>query len=529
VVAGIGLRVAAALRPGLWGDEIFSLAVATGHSLEHPASVAEPALGDYVEPPDPQPPPLFRRYAEEDSPPAGVRRVVRAVFLSDTSPPLYYVLLNAWTRPFGTSDAALRLLSVACAVLTIPLLWLIGRDVGQRRMAWSACVLFSCSAVAIYNSAEGRMYALLWLLVSGLAWLTLRLSRPGPPSDWTSAAWVFVGTAGLYTHYFFAFVWLACVGWLGVSSHRRGRVALLAGLTLLAVVPWYLQVPASLAQWRVTAGWQDGSLAWPEDLARPFLLAAGLLAGRSPLGGWPWADYLVGGLLLVTGIWIVRRGLIRRLVCRRCCLLWAWLGASCAGLLAFDLLRHTTTSYVDRYALPALPAAILLTALALSRLPPRLHLLVLSAIVIAWLPGARAAVGREPRPQHPFRQIDARLRAWARPGDLVLVHSVPTGVIGVARYLDAVVPLAAWTVQLELRPAPRDLERLLTGYRRLALVKVHYRGLPAPAEAWLESHARLTGRDTFPASSAQVLYFEAARPGGLLVADTSDRPPGSEP
>src|SRR5215216_3967520 len=124
LLAGIGLRVAAAVRPGLWGDEVFSLAMASGHSLEHPASSAQPSLGDFVEPRQAQPPQVFRRYAEHDEPPAGAGRVLRAVLLSDTSPPLYYLLLNGWTRLFGTSDAALRLFSVWCGVLMLPLLWI---------------------------------------------------------------------------------------------------------------------------------------------------------------------------------------------------------------------------------------------------------------------------------------------------------------------------------------------------------------------------------------------------------------------
>ena len=45
------LRVEMSLRPGLWGDEIFSLAMATGHSLEHPAAEADSTRGDYVDPP----------------------------------------------------------------------------------------------------------------------------------------------------------------------------------------------------------------------------------------------------------------------------------------------------------------------------------------------------------------------------------------------------------------------------------------------------------------------------------------------
>jgi hypothetical protein len=93
------LRVVAALRPGLWADEIFSLAMATGHSLEHPPAVTDPSVGDFVEPRQPGSSSFFSRYTEHEEPPAGIRRVLRAVLLSDTSPPLYYLLLNYWSPP----------------------------------------------------------------------------------------------------------------------------------------------------------------------------------------------------------------------------------------------------------------------------------------------------------------------------------------------------------------------------------------------------------------------------------------------
>jgi len=50
------LRIGLVTRSGLWGDEVFSLAIATGHSLEHPAAAARPELGDFVEPNHPVPP-----------------------------------------------------------------------------------------------------------------------------------------------------------------------------------------------------------------------------------------------------------------------------------------------------------------------------------------------------------------------------------------------------------------------------------------------------------------------------------------
>ncbi len=45
VALAAGLRVALLDRQGLWADEIFSLAIATGHSLEHPAGEADPSRG----------------------------------------------------------------------------------------------------------------------------------------------------------------------------------------------------------------------------------------------------------------------------------------------------------------------------------------------------------------------------------------------------------------------------------------------------------------------------------------------------
>ena len=520
VLSAMVLRISAALRPGLWADEIFSLAMATGHSLEHPAAAADPALGDFVEPREAQPPQVFRRYAEHEEHPAGAGRVVRAVLLSDTSPPLYYLILNPWTRAFGTGDAPLRLFSVWWALLSLPLLWLLGRELGGPRVAWSACLLFAFSPVAFYYSVEGRMYSLLWFLTLGFGWLTLQLSKGGGQGH--SLLWVLTGFAGLLTHYFFAFVWLACLAWLwllGRPSHRR-QVALLAGMTLVVILPWYLEVPASLARWRVTGGWLNGELAWPRALSRPFVLAGSLLSGTSFLGGWRRADLVVALLFLLLAIWIVRQGLVRGVFSHRALLLWGWLAAACLGPLVFDLLRHTTTSDIPRYALAGLPAAVLLAALGMSQLPPRLHLAFLGLILLAWLPGVRAAlVARAPRPWEPYQQLAARLESWARPGDVVLVRSIPSGVVGVARYLKTDIPLVSWVTQLGTREVPADLERLLQGRRRAAVATIHDLGAPGPLDPWLQTHTRLLGHEAFRSSSAEVLYFGPSN-GETFFPDT---------
>ena len=119
-------------------DEVSSLAIATGHSLDHPAATADPALGRAAE--------EFTRYLAHDDPPASPARVVRAVLLSDTSPPLYYLLLYGWTLVFGTSDVALRLFSTACSLACLPFLVGIARRTGGRGCGFAR--LHSLRAVA---------------------------------------------------------------------------------------------------------------------------------------------------------------------------------------------------------------------------------------------------------------------------------------------------------------------------------------------------------------------------------------------
>jgi len=498
------LRIGLAERQGLWADELFSLAVATGHSLEHPAADAVPALGDFVEPALAVPPAAFRRYLALEVPPAGPRRVVRAVLRSDTSPPLYYLALASWIRAMGTSDPAVHGCSVFWALATLPLIWLLGLRLGGPREALAACILFAIAPVSLYYSVEARMYSMLWFLSALIAWLTLRLHDRGGAG--TLALWTLAAAAGFLTHYFYAFVWAACVLWLALRPGRcpRGRLAgaVLAALALVA--PWYRLLPDSLARWRVTGHWLDGLPAAGQLATAPFALGWSLLSGRGVWGGLAWSDRIGAVLVLALGLALLRRGRAAAAGGGRD-LVWLWAAAACVGPVVFDLLRGTSTSLISRYALAGMPAGMLLAAFALGTLRPGVSAAALALVVATWLPGLRDVFGRRSRAGEPYRQVAARVGGWAGPRDLVLVHSIPSGVLGIARYLDAAVPLAAWVGQLGRRRVPEDLGPLLAGRDRVALVRIHEVGEPAPEESWLRAHATLLGEERREAAS--IVYF----------------------
>ena len=504
VIAGL-LRLVLAVRQDLWADELFSLALATGHSLEQPAALADSTAGDFIEPAGPVAPTVFRRYLAHDTPPAGPARVVRAVRLSDTSPPLYYLVLDCWTRLLGTSDLALRGLSVAWALATLPLMWLIGRRVAGTRAALSACVLFGLAPTSLYYAVEVRMYALLWFETALTAWLTLRLHDHGGTG--TLLAWIITAAAGLMTHYFFVFVWTACVLWLLLRPGQSPRryLAAAVGLTLVLIAPWYRLVPETLGGWRVTGQWLDGRPALGRLLLTPLTLAWSLVVGRGVVVRSVWADCLVALVVLALGIHWLRRGRAALFAPGRD-LLWLVAVAACVGPGAFDLLRDSSTSLIVRYAIAGLPAVLLLLALALSELAASSAVVATTLLVLGWLPAYGYLARPHSRGWEPYRAVAAEAATWADAGGLVLVHSIPSGVLGVARYLPADVPMAAWVGELGRRRIPADIEALTTGRARVAFIRIHEAEEPAPEQDWLRAHATL--RRERALEGAHILYFE---------------------
>jgi hypothetical protein len=515
------LRLAVvAARQSLWADELFSLAMATGHSLEHPAEAADPARGDFVESAWPEPPSYYSRYLDHERPPADMSRVIRAVFLSDTSPPLYYVLLAAWTRLLGTSAGALRLFSVAASLASLVLVAGLAWRAGGRAAILPAAALFAASPMAVHYSTEGRMYALLWLWVAAILTLALELrirgSRPA-----LLAGYVAVGAAGLLTHYFYVPVFLVASAWLLVHPGRcgRSRLTLGLGLTALLVLPWYAQMPRSLAQWRVTGQWLKQMPYGYDAIFDPLGLPWTLLS-INVAWGVPWfLDVLNGTVVLILLAVAVRR-LGRRLLDPRRRLLWFAAAAGVGTPIFVDFALGTYMSAVPRYALAALPPTLVLVAVTLTALDPRRRAFVVSLLVVLALAGTWRVLRAWNRSGEPFASLGWFLGTNVRASDVVVVHSIPSGVCGVARYmlgkaagLDAPL-LASWVGPLRRREVPSDIEALADGRRRVLLVKIHTVYDLIPEEAWLRRQARLVSEMGF--DNAWLLVFEP-RDGGVFA------------
>lgn len=93
----------------------------------------------------------------------------------DFHPPLYYLILRAWIIVFGSTEIAVRSLSVILGTATVLLVYLLAKKYLTRKVAILASLFMATAPLHIYYSQEARMYALAAFLVSLSVWFFLKI------------------------------------------------------------------------------------------------------------------------------------------------------------------------------------------------------------------------------------------------------------------------------------------------------------------------------------------------------------------
>lgn len=212
----------------------------------------------------------------------------------DIHPPLYYYLLHFWIRLFGSSEIAVRSLSVLCGLLLVFSTYLLGIALFDERVALVASFLAAIYPFQIYYSQETRMYILVALLGAISLFLSLQFAR-ATKEEATASLWpsltlytLFI-TLALYTHYFaFTILLVANVAYalrlLRAPSARKWRPLALWSLSQLLVIllylPWLNFAKEQLRTWPAIS--QPIGLAFlAQEVLRIFSL--GLFAQMGPL------------------------------------------------------------------------------------------------------------------------------------------------------------------------------------------------------------------------------------------------------
>jgi len=200
----------------------------------------------------------------------------------DYGPPLYYLLVHFWAA-LWPGDVGLRLPSVLCGALAVPLIYLCGCAAHSSSAGLVAALLLTTNTFHVRYSQEARFYALLFLASLVALLFTLELARRPSPGRWLG--WMLAVTAMLYTHCAAAVYVLALSGllWALRPGLRdpiwRGWLAAHAAAAVL-FLPWAVILVQQTARvigdyWPATPGLGTLAATLLQMLAIPLVAGEG--------------------------------------------------------------------------------------------------------------------------------------------------------------------------------------------------------------------------------------------------------------
>ncbi len=161
----------------------------------------------------------------------------------ECTPPAFYVLMHHWVNIFGTSDVAMKIPSFIFGLLLIPVIYLLGKEVGGRSVGIISAVIVTFSPLAAFFSLQCRAYCLAALLYCFAGLFYCRIINSNKSVKYPILLSLSLLVA-LYVHYtalllIAALVLTTIILWrrkqASMSMLRWGFVFL---VPLLAFIPW---------------------------------------------------------------------------------------------------------------------------------------------------------------------------------------------------------------------------------------------------------------------------------------------------
>jgi 4-amino-4-deoxy-L-arabinose transferase-like glycosyltransferase len=182
-----------------------------------------------------------------------LREFFHRVMETESHPPLYFAIAYVWAALFGMSERALTSLPFLTSLLTVPVLYAIGRMLAGPLCGTLAAAIFAVSPFAVAYSTE-YLYPLAALVVMILAWALILIRQKGTSP--VRLAGVGIASAlVVYVHYVGLIYVAAMIVWVLITSKTRQAIhtAVAIGVGALTFTAW---LPILMRQQQLGLPWQ---------------------------------------------------------------------------------------------------------------------------------------------------------------------------------------------------------------------------------------------------------------------------------
>jgi len=326
--------------------------------------------------------------------------------------PLYYIVLHYWMKLFGTTELAVRSLSlVAFALATVVMIFWAESMFKKHWLSWYVPILFFTNPMLLYYAFEARFYG--WVIF--LSTLSLYAFTK---ESWR--LWIVATILGFYTHTYFLFIpFVQVIYYLRMHSRllKQKNWALAikdpfmgaGAISLLCMSPWLLKIAAEAS--RLKQSWY-----YPVDLKLVTSVLGNMFIGYegTPWYVWQYMPFVTLGFLFI--FYLAMKNSHRRQ--RNLYILLT----AIVPLIVVVGISFIKPLFVNRYFLYVTIAQVLLIAYAIENISHELTKKAVAAIILGlvvwvnfWYPAEHKKL--------PIRDTIMEINLLRGPKDVILAKS----------------------------------------------------------------------------------------------------------
>ena len=431
---------------------------------------------------------------------------------AENTPPLYYILLHFWLK-IGKTAFFIRLSSLIFNLLSVWLVYRLGKIIYNHKTGFVAALLFLFSPLIIDYAVETRMYSLwIWETLLILI-LFLRVLEKRRPQNWIMLFGLSV--LAMYTHYFTVFLLAALMLFLIIYRSKYQRLipkfALLFALTAVCFLPWlamYFRYPHPDFYGLTPI---IGLIA---SLASFVLGGAGQITLKTMFGSDIFPVLRIAWLLLLCiGSVYFSLAITKKTNKHYCQLLKLLVSVPLVMVFMISFVRPV---FSPRAMIIFSPAFYLLTADKITKLAKQRLIVILGIVVLIILSIPVAALCHDRLHQEPVKKAAEQIGLDYRPGDIVAHASIFSYYPSRFYHSDKmpewlVLPTTLTNITMEKighRPVP--LIDFTPSATRVWFIHLPNRAFPddiLSINDWLNSHLRLIYK--YQLNAIEVRLYEA--------------------